>query len=180
MLRLYKESGEFNEYSVFDTDKGELKVLAHDEFRNLMQQHPERIQLFEAKPGSRCTGFPRRIYFQITHQCNLNCSYCFIKANATASHLPFKVIKDVARLTGERGLMEVRLSGGEPTMHPDFINIYKEFRENNVYVSVATNGIWTEPIKEFFITEMISGLLLLLTEIKRHIIKTEATLLTGL
>jgi MoaA/NifB/PqqE/SkfB family radical SAM enzyme len=39
-------------------------------------------------------------------------------------------------------LMEVRLTGGEPTSHPDFLAILHRFKERGVYVSVATNGVW--------------------------------------
>ena len=37
--------------------------------------------------------------------------------------------------------MEVRLTGGEPTTHPDFFDILQKFQEEDVYVSVATNGV---------------------------------------
>ena len=42
--------------------------------------------------------------------------------------------------------MEVRLTGGEPTTHPEIINIIRKFQENNIYVSLATNGIFNDKV----------------------------------
>lgn len=148
MYRLYKENIEFNEYSIFDTGNGQLITINEFEYKKY-RDSSENIEVFESNSDSNRTRFPRRIYFQITHQCNLQCTYCFIKANKMASHLDFNVIKNIAKFTGKQGLMEVRLSGGEPTLHPYFTSIFNEFRKNNVYVSIATNCIWSDSIKRF-------------------------------
>jgi MoaA/NifB/PqqE/SkfB family radical SAM enzyme len=149
MLRIYRENIEFNEYTLFDTDNGELSIIDEEYYEKLVSSQNNRIEIFHSENILNRTRFPRRIYFQITHKCNLLCSYCFIKANTIDSHLPFDIIKNIAKFTGSNGLMEVRLSGGEPTLHPNFIDIYNEFRKNNVYVSVATNCLWSKSIKEF-------------------------------
>jgi len=47
----------------------------------------------------------------------------------------------MASFLGRNGLTEVRLTGGEPTTHPNFFHIVDAFREQEVYVSVATNGL---------------------------------------
>jgi MoaA/NifB/PqqE/SkfB family radical SAM enzyme len=148
MLRIYKEDVEFNQYSLFDTNSGALTAITEDYYNRLASVKSD-VQQFKSDKVIYRTRFPRRIYFQITHKCNLSCSYCFIKANSTESHLPYRVISRIAKFTGDRGLMEVRLSGGEPTLHPDFLRIYEVFRKNNVYVSVATNCLWTDKIKDF-------------------------------
>jgi len=44
--------------------------------------------------------------------------------------------------------MEVRLTGGEPTSHPDLIKIIHAFKDAGVYVSVATNGLIKRKVLE--------------------------------
>ncbi len=156
MYRFYTESPEFHEFSKFDTGKGRLEKLSRNEFENILPEGmkienlpTEGVHKFDIREGTifageipeRHTRFPRRIYFQITRNCNLGCPYCYIEAGPGKGDVPTKVAINVAQHTGRKGLMEVRLTGGEPTTHPDFFPILDAFRENDVYVSVATNGL---------------------------------------
>ncbi len=153
MLKLYQESLEFNEFSKFDTKTGRLSSISEDEFRKFLpdnfQTEDKSIQRVEGKEAILFLGetpqthtrFPRRIYFQITRNCNLECPACFIKAEKGGQHIPTEAIMEIATFMGQNGLMEVRLTGGEPTTHPDFFDILHKFQEEGVYVSVATNGV---------------------------------------
>jgi MoaA/NifB/PqqE/SkfB family radical SAM enzyme len=149
MLKLYKEHSEFNEYTKFDTNIGKLLKISETEFKELKN---ESVPVYFGNSKTH-TSFPRRIYFQITRNCNLECDYCYIKANSRENHLETDVIFALAKFLGNKGLMEVRLTGGEPTLHPYFEDIYKEFRKNNIYVSIATNGLWSKQILKFLIEQ---------------------------
>lgn len=148
MLRLYKECEEFGEYNSFDTTSGKLSEISEEEYETLKNQiSPQDI--FEGGNPAHSV-FPRRIYFQITRRCNLRCPYCFIKANSKEKDLSIEYIRKMISYLGRKGLMEVRLTGGEPTLRTDFPSIVEEFYTNNVYVSVATNGLWSPEILDFF------------------------------
>lgn len=149
MLKLYKECSEFNEYSKFDTNIGKLINISEVEFKELKEKS---VPVYIGNSNTH-TSFPRRIYFQITRNCNLKCDYCYIKANSIENHLETDVIIALANYFGEKGLMEVRLTGGEPTLHPNFEDIYKEFRKKNIYVSISTNGLWSSQILNFLIEQ---------------------------
>ncbi len=154
MLKVYEEDPEFDHFTLFDTDSGRLSSLSSDQFQALVDNaigEPKRLSqddssarsmIFRGPTASTHTRFPRRIYFQITRRCSLTCPYCFIKAEKSSPHVPTHAITNLARIMGEHGLMEVRLTGGEPTEHPDFFSIMHAFRDEGVYVSVATNGMW--------------------------------------
>jgi MoaA/NifB/PqqE/SkfB family radical SAM enzyme len=60
--------------------------------------------------------------------------------------VPTQAVREIARYMGKNGLMEVRLTGGEPTTHPDILSIVDVFQENDVYVSVATNGVMSRRV----------------------------------
>lgn len=161
MIRLYHEHPEFDEYTKFDTEAGRLVPITAEEFQSALPkgfsagngQYLQRvtndsITIFQGETPATHTRFPRRLYFQITRNCNLHCPICFIKAEKGLGHVPTDSIKDIATFMGENGLMEVRLTGGEPTSHPDFIEILHKFQEENIYVSVATNGVFDARIRD--------------------------------
>jgi MoaA/NifB/PqqE/SkfB family radical SAM enzyme len=149
MIKLYQEHPEFNEFTVFNTLTGELKTVTPEYF----EDEKRNAQTYSGLNMSTHTNFPRRVYFQITRNCNLMCDYCFIKAENNKNHLDSNIIFELSEYFGKKGLMEVRLTGGEPTTHPDFIQIVQKFKKENVYVSVATNGVWSQSIFDFFCNE---------------------------
>lgn len=153
MYKVYKEDPEFWEYSIFDTETGRLSEITRDEFALIKQQgmtgrlgnnYPRAVTVFEKETSPTHTMFPRRIYMQITRKCNIGCDYCFIKADEKGSHVPTEHVFRIGQHMADQGLMEVRLTGGEPTLHPDFFEIMRFFKANNIYVSVATNGVWSK------------------------------------
>ncbi len=161
MLKLYKEHPEFDEYTKFDTETGRLFKISGPQFRSFLPRSTQTRKgrcikrldgmlatIFLGATPETHTRFPRRIYFQITRNCNLHCSYCFIKAEQGAPHVPTSAVMSIAEFLGRHGLMEVRLTGGEPTTHPDFFDIVRKFQEEGVYVSVATNGVWSRSVLE--------------------------------
>lgn len=148
MIRLYKETEEFGLYSKYDTATGQLSEITKEQF-NLLKQTIEPCHIFTGDCPEH-TSFPRRIYFQITRRCNLLCPYCFIKANSQESDLPINVIHKLIPYLESKGLMEVRLTGGEPTLIPDFSSVVEDFQKHNIYVSVATNGLWRPDVLDFF------------------------------
>ncbi len=148
MLRLYKELPEFGGFLAFDTISGSLSKIDEKKFKELEQQTPAEHCFYGN--SSTHTSFFRRAYFQITRRCNLLCDHCFIKADPYQSDLDVHVIERLTEYLGRKGLMEVRLSGGEPTIHEDFIHVAENFMKNNIYVSVGTNGLWPKKVLEYF------------------------------
>jgi len=88
----------------------------------------------------------------LTNRCNLTCPVCFANANA-AGYLyepdMAQVRKMLQALRNERPVAGriVQFSGGEPTIHPDFVEIVRMAREMGfTQLQVATNGLmFTDP-----------------------------------
>ena len=82
----------------------------------------------------------------ITNRCNLRCPICFANANSAGYVYEITYKQAVAML---RLLMEnepkpyaVQFSGGEPTIHPEFLDMVKYARKLGfVQIQVATNGV---------------------------------------
>lgn len=81
---------------------------------------------------------------EITSACNLECPMCFAASGPGGKHLSFQDCQiAIDRLVAVEGQPEIlQLSGGEPTIHPDFFKIleYSVLQPIDI-VMVNTNGI---------------------------------------
>lgn len=83
---------------------------------------------------------PRGIAVSITNRCDLRCRHCERGLSGrTPVDLP---LRDVRRLLDLAAKCRVRLllTGGEPTLHPDFVEILTCARRRGVRLELNTNG----------------------------------------
>jgi tetraether lipid synthase len=82
---------------------------------------------------------------EINEHCNLTCPVCFADSSPSREkHLPLPVIERmVDALVASEGEPDlVQISGGEPTLHPDFFAVLDAVRARPVrHVMVNTNGL---------------------------------------
>jgi hypothetical protein len=81
---------------------------------------------------------------EITSSCNLTCPMCFASSAPGGKHLPVEECRQaIDRLVEVEGRPEVlQLSGGEPTIHPQFEEILDYAMQQPIdYVQINTNGI---------------------------------------
>jgi SynChlorMet cassette radical SAM/SPASM protein ScmF len=91
----------------------------------------------------------RSIYFYLTEGCNLACRHCWIAPKfdesgimpAISVDLFQKVIDEALPL----GLKDVKLTGGEPLMHPRFGELLEIAGRKNLGVTIETNGLLCTP-----------------------------------
>ncbi len=85
----------------------------------------------------------KRLYVEITNRCNLNCRMCFRNFwNCDLGEMSleqFRVIID--ELSEFPELETIYLGGiGEPTVHPDFLQIIRLVKESGYRLEFGTNG----------------------------------------
>lgn len=81
---------------------------------------------------------------ELTDRCNLSCPMCFASSGPGGKDHPLAdILAALDRLVQAEGRAEVcQLSGGEPTIHPDFCQVVDAALERPIdYVMVNTNGI---------------------------------------
>lgn len=81
---------------------------------------------------------------EVTGSCNLKCPMCFASSGPKGKHLSFdECRRAIDRLVEVEGRAEVlQLSGGEPTIHPEFLRILDYAYDQPIdYVAINTNGI---------------------------------------
>jgi radical SAM protein with 4Fe4S-binding SPASM domain len=95
---------------------------------------------------------PLMAWIELTRTCNLRCAHCFVEGGtARAGELPTARILSLLDEWAAMGVFSVILTGGEPTMHPDFLTILHHAHGLGFTVGIATNGM---PITERLLKKM--------------------------
>jgi len=87
-------------------------------------------------------SFPYQINFAITYKCNSRCKFCNIWRVKSKNELSLDEIKKMA--SKSKFINWIRLTGGEPFLRHDYVDIVKTFKENckGLYLlSSPTNAI---------------------------------------
>lgn len=89
------------------------------------------------------SAFPLNITMDLTYRCNLKCKVCFLKniLNSTRDELRFQEIKDfIERISKFRP--NLFLTGGEPFLRNDILDIIKIIKDKKLYCGIVTNGVF--------------------------------------
>ena len=114
-----------------------------------IQQKNTDLNIAELEQGKEILqSYPRRLVFELTNACNLNCVMCGRNA---ADFKPTMFDMDVFR--SFEPLMdiveEVTLMGwGEPTIHPDFNEMLKIISQHSARKYFCSNGMNLKKIKD--------------------------------
>jgi pyruvate-formate lyase-activating enzyme len=93
-------------------------------------------------PLQSARGFTWANFIEITKECNCTCAICFSASGpGAAGQRTADEVVDLARALKQRGLCAVTLSGGEPTLHPQLLEIVTRIRALGMDVTVASNGL---------------------------------------
>lgn len=86
----------------------------------------------------------RDLRISITDRCNFRCVYCMepdVRFAPRESLLTVAEIVRVAAIAESLGVRKVRLTGGEPTLHPDLTSIIAGIRRTtSVEIAMITNA----------------------------------------
>lgn len=89
-------------------------------------------------------------YWSITGKCNYNCKHCFMESDSKKNYSEFSLeeCKNFLDSCNKCGIYSVVITGGEPFLHPHFMDIIYECKKRNIKVKeILTNAAFlTEPI----------------------------------
>jgi len=148
-----------------DTASGARTFLRPEEYEAKRQK-----LLADAEEGRRVTIFdavehgyellpdaassPTSIFFELTKKCNGHCTNCFMDSNAdkwAREEITLAEIEDIIRQFSALGGYYIRLTGGEPSVRPDFLDILDAINDEAIRIGLNTNGL--------FGPEMLHGIL---------------------
>jgi SynChlorMet cassette radical SAM/SPASM protein ScmF len=92
----------------------------------------------------------KHIYFYITEGCNLFCQHCWIDSNHLGHNqyqtaLEPALFQEIIKQAKPLGLLRVKLTGGEPLMHPQIHELLRIVRDERVELVIETNGTLCTP-----------------------------------
>ncbi len=97
-------------------------------------------------------GMPalRTIYFYLTEGCNLACRHCWLgpRFDPQGDRYPTLSVESFETAIREAkplGLASVKLTGGEPLLHPRFTHLLEIVRREGFRLTVETNGLLCTP-----------------------------------
>jgi len=94
-------------------------------------------------------------YMYLTGGCNLACRHCWISPSyqaggGTGGHLDIDLFDTAIEEGIPLGLNSVKLTGGEPLLHPEFTRILDKLREKQLDLVIETNGtLMTESLAHY-------------------------------
>ncbi len=112
----------------------------------IAEQSPARVEA-PIKPDLP-KGVPplRSFYLYLTTGCNLCCRHCWITPTFVNGQpqpgdcVDLEQLRDAIETAKPMGLRHVKLTGGEPMLHPQFREVAMLIREANLGMDMETNG----------------------------------------
>ena len=91
-----------------------------------------------------------QLYFYLTEGCNMACRHCWLapKFDANGSRyptLPVELFETAVLEAKPLGLNTVKLTGGEPLLHPQFTMLLETVRSEELALNIETNGLLCTP-----------------------------------
>ena len=90
---------------------------------------------------------PIGLLAELTHRCPLKCPYCSnpLELERRAGELDTETWKRVLSEAAALGVLQVHLSGGEPTARRDIVEITRHCAETGLYSNLITSGVGLRP-----------------------------------
>jgi SynChlorMet cassette radical SAM/SPASM protein ScmF len=108
------------------------------------------VHILESSGGAETAVRPvpplNTLYFYLTEGCNLRCRHCWIEpphqsAKRKYPSLDPELFRHILEQARPMGLTSVKLTGGEPLMHPRIGEILAILRGEKLRFNVETNGV---------------------------------------
>ena len=77
---------------------------------------------------------------EITYRCNLRCVHCYIDSDKRRKELPTKEIFAIIDEIVDEGCLWLLITGGEPLIRDDFLDIYVYAKEKGLIITLFTNA----------------------------------------
>jgi MoaA/NifB/PqqE/SkfB family radical SAM enzyme len=121
-----------------ETDKRLLwKIVYNFGFKGALAIHKHKQRL------KRGDFFPPFLYISIINSCNLRCQGCWVDVAAKQEKIEVEALSRVIREANAAGNYFFGIVGGEPFMHPDILEIFRQHPD--CYFQVFTNGHFITP-----------------------------------
>src|SRR5680860_906989 len=121
----------------------ELKGNGHIESFTVDDEPTEGVVGSEDATAELCALAPVGLLAELTHRCPLQCPYCSnpVELEGVKNELTTEEWCSVMRQAGEMGILQIHLSGGEPTARKDLEEIVSAATEAGLYSNLITAAV---------------------------------------
>lgn len=98
-------------------------------------------QMFESIRNNNPPPYPISVQLELTNSCNAKCTHCKRHTWPAVDEMSTGKIEKLLRELVRLRVQSITLSGGEPTLRPDFIRILEYAHNQLLKVGVLTNGL---------------------------------------
>ncbi|MHA1280985.1 MAG: radical SAM/SPASM domain-containing protein [Promethearchaeota archaeon] len=96
---------------------------------------------FSPRRPFKVSEFPLRVDLAITYQCNNDCLHCYVPpVRKNLKELDLGSIKKILDILWDVGVPHIALTGGEPTLRDDFLDIIEYGQQKGFIMGIITNG----------------------------------------
>ncbi len=132
-------------YLVFD-EKGDSEIVKSEskdfvkigETIDAISHRPTRVSAtvpFHLKS-------PIIVLFEVTRKCDLSCGHCYISGGAPREHeMDTKAVLRILDELKEKEVFHILITGGEPLLRSDIVDIINYAGKCEFFVQIVTNGI---------------------------------------
>jgi Molybdenum cofactor biosynthesis enzyme len=79
--------------------------------------------------------------FEVSGVCNMNCKFCFSEWRKEKKQIDTEKAKHVLEVLKQNGLRAINLTGGEPLLRDDIVEICEYAKQLKLMTVISTNGI---------------------------------------
>lgn len=96
--------------------------------------------------------FSNKLLIILTKECNRNCPFCIDKPNGKyykdkKRYIDIETVKDILTFAEQNDIKTIALNGGEPTLHPQVVEIAKMVKEKGFFLKIFTNYDFPNVVK---------------------------------
>lgn len=116
-----------------------------------MPNHAETLsptELATSQPPDQIRNVPalRWLYMYISESCNLACKHCWLSPlydpkGKSGTFIKLEHVQAAIEQAKPLGLSNIKLTGGEPTLHPQLAEIMQFIHAANIRITMETNGV---------------------------------------
>lgn len=82
------------------------------------------------------------VFMFLTRSCNLACSHCYVSAGPRLKErMSLEIFRRIVDVLSSQGIDDFRLTGGEPTIHPEFNEMLDLLNSKQISPRLITNGV---------------------------------------
>ncbi len=79
------------------------------------------------------------VQIEVTNVCNERCIHCYIPHELKTTHMDIQLYRDILMQCREMGVLTILLTGGEPMLHPQFVEFIKLISEFDFEIKILSN-----------------------------------------